>query len=116
MHSRLLTNISNHLKGSVATELSQALAKRNANANASKSSTHFLGMTEERRNVAVHPVVLLGIPTHFRLSNEDVSACGIECPEYSAYDGRDIDCARCRKTKAWKRYMGQNDQEQESTR
>ena len=65
-------------------------------------------MTEERRNVAVRPVVLLGVATHFRPSNEDVSACGVECPEYSAYDGRDVDCARCRKTIAWKRYMGQN--------
>ena len=65
-------------------------------------------MSEERTKVAVHPVVLLGVPTHFRPSNENVSACGIEHPEYAAYDGRDVDCARCRKTQAWKRYMGQN--------
>jgi len=48
---------------------------------------------------------------HFRPSNENVSACGIECPEISAYDGRDVDCAVCRKTKAWKRYMGRDDED-----
>lgn len=63
-------------------------------------------MSEERAKVAVHPVVMLGVPCHFRPSNENVSACGIRRPEYSAYDGRDVDCARCRKTKKWKIYMG----------
>lgn len=54
-------------------------------------------------------------PCHFRPSNENVSACGIECPEYSAYDGRDVDCARCRKTKKWKIYMGLDKQTEEFT-
>lgn len=49
---------------------------------------------------------MIGIPCHFRPTNEDKSACGIECPQISAYDGRDVNCIRCRKTKAWKRYMG----------
>ena len=31
-------------------------------------------MSEERAKVAVHPVVLLGVPCHFRPSNENVSA------------------------------------------
>ena len=63
-------------------------------------------MSEERAKVAVHPVVMLGVTCHFRPNNDNVSACGIECPEYSAYDGRDVDCNRCRKTKKWKIYMG----------
>ena len=49
----------------------------------------------------------LGIPRHFREGPEDVSACGIEAPTYFAYDGRNVDCIRCQRTKAWKRYMGQ---------
>lgn len=51
-------------------------------------------------------IIRIGVPTHFRPTNENVSACGIECPEYAAYDGRDVDCIRCRKTKVWKEYVG----------
>ena len=49
----------------------------------------------------------IGIPTHFRPTNENVSACGVEHPVSWAYDGRDIDCIRCRRTKSWKVYMGE---------
>lgn len=49
---------------------------------------------------------LLDDACHFRPSNEDVSACGVEQPKYSAYDGRDVDCVRCQKTNKWKTYMG----------
>ena len=54
------------------------------------------------------PIWKVGIPCHFRPTNENVSACGIECPQYSGYDGRDTDCLRCRKTRKWKTYMGLN--------
>lgn len=49
---------------------------------------------------------MIGIPCHFRPTNENKSACGIEYPQISAYDGRDVNCIRCRKTKVWKHYMG----------
>lgn len=49
---------------------------------------------------------MTGVPTHFRPHNDNRSACGVDYPELSAFDGRDINCLRCRKTKAWKRYMG----------
>lgn len=55
-------------------------------------------------------VLQIGKPTHFRPSNRDVSACGVVGPTYAAYDGRDVDCLACRKTRAWKVYMGQNSQ------
>jgi hypothetical protein len=51
-------------------------------------------------------IIGIGIPTHFRPTGANVSACGVECPERAAYDGRDTDCILCRQTKAWKRYMG----------
>jgi len=47
-----------------------------------------------------------GKPRHFRPSNKNVSACGIESPDYWAYDGRDVDCLLCQRTAKWKGYMG----------
>jgi len=53
----------------------------------------------------------IGIPTHFRPTNKNVSACGIVGPKYSAYDARDVDCIRCMKTEAYRIYMtGEADQ------
>lgn len=52
-------------------------------------------------------IITVGRPTHFRPTNANKSACGIECPELAAYDGRDVDCLKCRKTSAWKRQAGQ---------
>ena len=51
-------------------------------------------------------IMPLGKPTHYRPSNENVSACGIVSPEYSGYDARSCDCIRCMKTKKYKVYMG----------
>lgn len=48
----------------------------------------------------------IGVPCHFRPSSEPLSACGVEHPELSAYDGRDVNCLSCKRTKAWKTYMG----------
>ena len=54
-----------------------------------------------------HPRILkIGKPTHFRPTDMRVSACGIEYPDFLAYDGRDVTCLNCRRTKAWKAYMG----------
>jgi hypothetical protein len=53
-------------------------------------------------------IMTVGVPCHFRPNNKNRSACGIECPTYASYDGRDVDCIRCRKTKVWKTYMGQD--------
>lgn len=53
-------------------------------------------------------ILHLGVPTHFRPSNENISACGIEHPQYAAYDGRDVNCLLCRKTRTWKTYMGKS--------
>jgi hypothetical protein len=54
-------------------------------------------------------IMRVGVPCHFRPTNDNVSACGIEAPVLSAYDGRDVDCLRCRKTVAWLKYMGRQD-------
>lgn len=51
-------------------------------------------------------IIRLGVPCHFRPGNEDLTACGIECAAYAAYDGRDVDCLRCRKTRLWKQQAG----------
>lgn len=61
---------------------------------------------EDGTTVCMTWSVQLDDACHFRLSNEDVSACGVEQPKYSAYDGRDVDCVRCQKTNKWKTYMG----------
>ena len=53
-------------------------------------------------------IITIGVPTHFRIGSKNVSACGIVHPQHAAYDGRDVDCVRCRKTKAWKTYMGKS--------
>lgn len=50
-------------------------------------------------------VMMIGTPTHFRPTNRNVSACGIVAPALAAYDGRNCDCLRCRKTRAWKTYV-----------
>ena len=51
-------------------------------------------------------VIRIGRPCHFRPKQENVSACGVVTPPYSAWDARDCDCLRCMKTKAYKTYMG----------
>jgi hypothetical protein len=61
------------------------------------------GLPFETLNI---PTMPLGIPCHFRPGNANVSACGIECPDISAYDGRDVNCVRCRRTRVWRVYMG----------
>ena len=47
----------------------------------------------------------LGVPCHFRPSNLNCSACGIVNPMIAAYDGRDVNCIRCKKTKLYSVYM-----------
>lgn len=65
--------------------------------------------SDQTGNVAFQrPVLRLGVPTHFRPTNENVSACGVEHPQFAAYDGRYVDCILCRRTKVWKKYMGQD--------
>lgn len=54
-------------------------------------------------------IMPVGVPCHFRPSNANVSACGIVGPKLAAYDGRDVDCIRCQKTKEWKRQMGKGE-------
>lgn len=54
-------------------------------------------------------IIRIGVPTHFRPTNDNVSACGMRVPAMASYDGRDVNCVSCRKTKAWKRYMGVKD-------
>jgi hypothetical protein len=49
---------------------------------------------------------MIGIPCHFRPNNDNISACGIYAPQIKAFDGRDVNCLRCRKTLIWKKYMG----------
>jgi len=49
--------------------------------------------------------IRIGKPCHYRPTDKDVSACGIVSPEYAAYDIRDVDCIRCKKTKVYKEYM-----------
>ena len=51
---------------------------------------------------------MCGIATHFRPNNKNQSACGIWSPRIAAYDGRDCNCLRCFKTKAWKTHMGKD--------
>lgn len=45
---------------------------------------------------------------HFRPNKPTnrLSACSVSHPELYAYDGRDVTCKNCHKTKAWKAYMG----------
>ena len=50
----------------------------------------------------------IGIPTHYRPSNRNVSACGIVNPKLAAFDARAADCLRCQKTKVYYTYMGIN--------
>ena len=50
--------------------------------------------------------ILAGKATHFRPSNKPVTACGIVGSENMIYDARDCDCLRCKKTNAYKVYMG----------
>jgi hypothetical protein len=61
---------------------------------------------ECNRELEVKRVVGPGKPTHFRPKQANVSACGIENPDLSAFDGRSVDCIKCRRTKAWRIYMG----------
>jgi len=51
-------------------------------------------------------IIKIGKPVHFRPNNLNISACGIVSPKYMAYDGRDVNCLRCIKTKKYKIYMG----------
>ena len=51
-------------------------------------------------------VMMIGKPVHFRPNNRPVSACGIEFPEHSGYDGRYTNCIRCMKTKVWRVQLG----------
>ncbi len=53
----------------------------------------------------VKQYVFNGIPTHFRPTDQNISACGIVNAQYMAYDARHCDCIRCKKTKAYKQYM-----------
>ena len=49
--------------------------------------------------------IRIGKTRHFKPDNRNVSACGIVNPGLAAYDARDCDCNRCRKTKKYKAYM-----------
>ena len=73
------------------------------------SEESFLRLTGDILSKSKHgmtgSVMSIGRPCHFRPTNENRSACGIECPEYASYDARDVDCIRCRETKVWKEYM-----------
>ena len=48
---------------------------------------------------------LIGKPTHFRPGKHPLTACGLVGSYDMAYDPRDVDCLRCRRTKAWKKAM-----------
>ena len=49
----------------------------------------------------------IGKPTHFRSGGH--IACGlVSSTALAAYDGRDVNCVRCRRTKKWKTYMGRD--------
>ena len=51
-------------------------------------------------------IIRVGRPTHFRLNNGRI-ACGLVSSMASAaYDGRDVDCLLCRRTRKWKIYTG----------
>lgn len=54
-------------------------------------------------------IIRLGRPTHFLVPKGNASACGLygSAARFAAYDGRDVTCIRCRKTNAWKQYMGE---------
>ena len=49
---------------------------------------------------------MIGRPIHYRPTNKNVSACGVVNPLYAAYDARDCNCLRCKKTARYKVYMG----------
>ena len=51
----------------------------------------------------------IGKPCHFRSNNKNISACGIVNPDYAAYDPRDVDCIRCKRTTKYKTAMGIKD-------
>jgi len=50
---------------------------------------------------------VIGKPTHMTKDGK-ITCCGLVGKEVHimAYDARDVDCLRCRKTKAYKAYMG----------
>lgn len=50
--------------------------------------------------------ILAGKPTHFRPNDDRRTACGLVGHYLMAYDGRDVDCLKCLRTKEWKEYMG----------
>jgi hypothetical protein len=43
--------------------------------------------------------------THM-LIDKNITACGLDGNYYGSYDGRDVDCRRCMKTKRYIVYMG----------
>ena len=47
-------------------------------------------------------IIRVGKPTHYRPSQDNITACGLVGTEY---DPRDVDCINCRKTAAYQRVM-----------
>ena len=43
-------------------------------------------------------IIQVGRPVHFSIKGK--RACGYVGPAHAAYDPRDVECLRCRKTKA----------------
>ena len=54
-------------------------------------------------------ILRIGTVCHFRPSDKNISSCEIINPKIAAYDGRDVNCLRCKKTKAYSKYMGSMD-------
>lgn len=49
---------------------------------------------------------MIGKPLHFSPKKKGHTACGLVGAEYTAYDARDCDCIRCKRTLAYRVYMG----------
>lgn len=49
--------------------------------------------------------IRVGKPTHLKLSDGS-TACGLVGAQYAAYDPRDVDCERCRRTVVYRKAMG----------
>ena len=55
-----------------------------------------------------HYSIMIGRPVHFQIKSKYGVrvACGVAAPEHYGWDGRSTECLRCRKTRAFRTYMG----------
>lgn len=60
-----------------------------------------------RTEAAMKRILRLGKPTHLKLKN-GATACGLVGAERAAYDPRDVECLRCRKSPLFKRALNGN--------